>query len=117
MITTTIVVGASPALREAAIAAAFASGSDTAVILEGLPDANSSLEASSPRLRIARIAPGCVCCTGNLTMRVTLNRMIRGKPERLYIGLATSAHIEQVRAFLTAPPYDNLLTLTQDLHA
>jgi G3E family GTPase len=117
VITTTIVVGASPALREAAIAAALAPGSDTAIILEGLPDANSSLETSSARLRIARIAPGCVCCTGNLTMRVTLNRMIRSKPERLYIGLATSAHIEQVRAFLAASPYDNLLALTQDLHA
>ena len=117
MIATTLVVGASPALREAAIAGAIVPGIDTAVILEGLPDANSSLEVSSARLRIARIAPGCVCCTGNLTMRVTLNRMIRSKPERLYIGLTTSAHLEQVRAFLSAPPYDNLLTLTQDLHA
>ena len=117
MITTTLVVGATPALREAAIAAALVPAGDAAVILEGLPDANSPLESSSAHLRIVRIAPGCVCCTGNLTMRVTLDRMIRSKPVRLYIGLATSAHIEQVRTFLSAPPYDKFLTLTQDLHA
>jgi hypothetical protein len=49
-------------------------------------------------------------------MRVTLNRLLRSKPERLYIGMATASHIDQLRAFLSAPPYDNLLTLTKDLH-
>ena len=116
MIATTLVLGATAGAREAAIAAELAPDIDTAIILEGLPDTNSGLEASSGRLRIARIAAGCACCTGNLTMRVTLNRMIRGKPQRLYIGLTTSAHLEQVRAFLSAPPYDNLLALTKELH-
>ena len=116
MIATTLVVGASASAREAAIAAALAPDVDTAVILEGMPDANSGLDSASSRLHIARIAPGCLCCTGNLTMRVTLNRMLRGKPALLYIGLATSSHIEQIRAFLSAPPYDNLLTLAKDLH-
>lgn len=116
MIATTLVVGATPAVREAAIAAALAPGIQTAVILEGLPDPNSPLDASSS-LRIARIAAGCVCCTGKLTMRVTLDRMIRSKPEQLYIGLATSLHLEQVRAFLSAPPYADLLAVTKDLHA
>ncbi|OWW21968.1 GTPase [Noviherbaspirillum denitrificans] len=117
MIPATLVTGATPALREAAIRAAMTSTVDTAIILEGIPDAQSGLDADAPHLHIVRIAPGCVCCTGNLTMRVTLNRLLRGKPEQLYIGLATSAHLEQIRAFLTAPPYDNLLALTKDLHA
>jgi G3E family GTPase len=117
VITTTLVVGATPAVREAAIAASLIPDTQTAIILEGLPDANSPLNAASTRLRIARIAPGCICCTGNLTMRVTLDRMIRSKPEKLYIGLTTSSHLAQVRAFLSTPPYDKLLALTKDLHA
>ena len=117
MISTTLVTGAGPAARETAIRSAISSDVSVAVILEGIPDVLSGLDAGTPQVRIARIAPGCLCCTGNLTMRVTLNRMLRTKPDRLYIGLATSAHIEQIRAFLSAPPYDNLLTLTKDLHA
>lgn len=116
MIPTTLVTGASPALREAAIRSAMAPDSRAAIILEGIPDVNSGLNNDTPHLQIARIAPGCLCCTGNLTMRVTLNRLLRGKPEQLYIGMATASHIEQLRAFLSAPPYDNLLTLTKDLH-
>ena len=117
MIATTLVTGASPSIREAAIRSALGPEANAAIILEGIPDTNSGLDAGSPQPQIARIAPGCLCCTGNLTMRVTLNRLLRGKPQRLYIGLATSAHIEQLRAFLSAPPYENLLVLTKDLHA
>jgi G3E family GTPase len=117
VIPATLVTGTSAAAREAAIAAALTPDVRTAIILEGMPDANSGLDAISSRLQIARIAPGCICCTGNLTMRVTLNRLLRAKPEQLYIGLATSAHLAQVRTFLSAAPYDNLLTLTKDLHA
>lgn len=115
----TLVVGATAARREAAIAAALEPGTDAALILEGLPDGSGSLEQSEqfPHLRIARIAPGCLCCTGNLTMRVTLNRMLRHRPSHLYIGLATDTHLEQIRKFLSQAPYSELLQLTKDLHA
>ena len=90
---------------------------DTAIILEGLPDGHSDLDALAPnsKLKIARIAPGCMCCTGNMIMRVTLNRMLRDKPARLYISVANSEHIAQLRLFLTQAPYDSLLTLTDDI--
>jgi G3E family GTPase len=65
---------------------------------------------------IERIAPGCLCCTGNLVLRVTLNRLLRRRPGRLYIGLATTEHLDQLRSWLQAPPYDQLLELTPDLH-
>lgn len=117
MIPTVLVVGGNAAAREAAIASALDPTLATALILEGLPDGASRFESLSlPRLQIARIAPGCPCCTGNLTMRVTLNRLLRRSPERLYIGLASAAHLEQVRAFLTEPPYGNMLQLAQELH-
>ncbi len=118
MTPTTLVTGTTAALREAAIAAVLASAERTALILEGLPDGASRLEQAPgfANLQVARIAPGCLCCIGNLTLRVTLNRILRRPPERLYIALATSAHLAQMRAFLTQPPYDKLLQLTKDLH-
>jgi G3E family GTPase len=112
----TLVTGAQGARREAAIAAALVPGLSTAVILEGLPDGKSGLDAAkSSHLQVARIAPGCLCCTGNLILRVTLNRILRRPPARLFIGLASADHVAQIRRFLSEPPYDALLALTDDL--
>jgi G3E family GTPase len=106
--TTVLVTGARASTREAAIAAtinpAIATGTDP-----------FSLFTDTGKFHIARIAPGCPCCTGNLTMRVTLNRMLRHRPATLYIGLATDAHLAQIQEFLSQPPYDALLTLTEVL--
>jgi len=97
----------------AAPAAPAASGC-VAVLLEGLPD-GLGLIAPSACVLIARIAPGCLCCTGNLVLRVTLNRLLRQRPKRLYIALALAAHVDQLRSWLLQPPYDQLLELTPDL--
>lgn len=112
----TLVIGATAALREAAIAARLDPATDTAAILEGLPSDRLALETAT-RLRISRIAPGCLCCTGNLTMRVTLNRILRQPPRQLYISLASAEHLDRLHIFLTQPPYDGLLKLTQVLRA
>ena len=118
-VATTLVTGASAGLREAAIAARLAPAGapapiPTAILLEGLADGRSLLPASDTVL-IQRIAPGCLCCTGNLVLRVTLNRILRRPPERLYIGLATTEHLDQLRSWLSSAPYDQLLELTPDL--
>lgn len=114
----TLVTGGSYAQREAAIAAALHGGVDGYAILEGLPggQSNSPLGQALPAQRIARIAPGCPCCTGSLTMRVTLNRALRQAPQRLFIALADTGHLPQFRAFLRTDAYSGLLTLTEDLH-
>lgn len=119
MIAATLVTGATPSRREAAIAEALNNASDVAVILEGLPDGVQPLEDLQhlPGLHVTRIAPGCLCCTGNLTMRVTLNRMLRRRPARLYIGLSSSEHLARIREFLNQPPYASLLMLTPDITA
>ena len=85
-----------------------------AVLLEGLPD-GVGIISPSPSVLIARIAPGCLCCTGNLVLRVTLNRLLRRRPGRLYIALALAAHLDQLRSWLLQPPYDQLLELMPDL--
>jgi hypothetical protein len=115
---TTLVVGATYAAREAAIAALLAAGQQSVAILEGLPDGKpgSPLEKALPADSIRRVAPGCLCCTGNLTLRVTLNRVLRHPPQRLFISLANADHLEQIRSFLSAPSYQPLLSLTADLH-
>src|SRR5205085_6503161 len=98
--------------REQAIAAVLhQNGAFSAVILEGLPDGKPIL-APSPSLLIERIAPGCLCCTGNLVLRVTLNRLLRRAPSRLFIGVASAGHLDQLRSWLGTAPYDQLLELT-----
>ncbi|MBD8628805.1 GTPase [Oxalobacteraceae sp. CFBP 8753] len=144
---TSLVTGSTAAAREAAIAAllatpfdaAFASSASVsslaaggatspasrlpvpaipfdAVILEGLGVAATPLE-TGPGLHVMRIAPGCLCCDGNLVLRVTLNRLLRQRPRRLFIGLASSEHLDQLRSWLAAPPYDQLLALEPTVHA
>lgn len=119
----TLVSGGRAAGREAAIAQALPPDQPAAVILEGLADGNGILadlaEQVSPSpsfpLQLLRIAPGCLCCSGNLVLRVTLNRLLRHPPARLFISLADASHIEQLRTWLTASPYDALLALQADI--
>ncbi|MEM4987127.1 GTPase [Collimonas sp. H4R21] len=128
MTLTTLVSGGSAGMREAAIYSALEqelgvtserSGVhlSTALILEGLPDGKTAAlpPGLAQDLDIKRIAPGCFCCIGNLTLRVTLNRLLRKPPARIYIGIADSTHLPRLRDFLCHPPYDDFLELTPDL--
>jgi G3E family GTPase len=116
----TLVTGLSARAREAAIAAQLSDMHDEgtqAIILEGLASAVSPLDDLPPEHSLARIAPGCLCCTGNLVLRVTLNRLLRRRPRRIFIGVAGSEHLDQLRSWLLSEPYDQLLRLTSDLKA
>ena len=115
----TLVTGSTPAVREQAIYRLLASGpaaASTAVILEGLADASSPLAPDS-HLSVSRIAGGCLCCAGNLVLRVTLNRLLRQQPDRIVIGVGSSDHLDQLRSWLASSPYDQLLELAPDVHA
>jgi hypothetical protein len=115
---TTVVTGPTPGAREAAIHAAIAAHPDvpTAVILEGLADANSPLADCPAQVTVVRIAPGCLCCAGNLVLRVSLNRLLRRRPARLLISLANAEHAGQLRDMLESAPYVGLLTLGATWH-
>lgn len=146
MIPATLVTGTSPARREAAIAAAIAArlampssqcpdtvseidvtdrpvAKPVAVLLEGFPtgkqDTLLTALISSWPLRLVRIAAGCLCCTGNLTMRVTLNRLLREQPPaaHLFIAMDAADHLPALRTMLETAPYSNWLALTADLEA
>jgi hypothetical protein len=135
---TWLVTGARAGDREAAIAAHLglsfghpqqtpvaAALPSTVIILEGLSDGSGALAfdpADGPVgvasvLQVLRIAPGCLHCSGNLVLRVTLNRVLRHPPARLYISLATAEHLELLRAWLSEPPYGDLLDLQSDIAA
>jgi hypothetical protein len=120
----TLVTGPGAAAREAAIAAHLSDLHEDctqpimqAIILEGLAYGSSPLDDLPPGQTLARIAPGCLCCTGNLVLRVTLNRLLRQRPRRIFVGVADSEHLDQLRSWLQSEPYDQLLRLTSDLNA
>ncbi|MFZ6748772.1 GTPase [Undibacterium sp. Ren11W] len=113
----TLVSGGSYTERETWIAAALTHELpllSMAAILEGLPDGQPLL-LPDPLLSLYRIAPGCMCCIGNLVMRVTLNRILKNPPVRLYLGLANNQHINNLVYFLQQPPYNELVELDQDI--
>ncbi|MBI1891310.1 MAG: GTPase [Burkholderiales bacterium] len=115
---TTLVIGKNAASREAAIVENLDPALSIAVIVEGLPDGSTALNDAAlthPALSVIRIASGCACCIGNLVMRVTLNRVIRQSPDRLFISIANQAHLERIRSFLLQEPYGQCLSLTKEL--
>ena len=113
-VSTTLVTGPTLAARESLIAAALPPGGRSALILEGLPTGSTVLYPTQT-LDVHRVAQACLCCTGNLILRVTLNRILRSRPDRLFIGVADPAHLDQLRSWLQQPPYDQLLVVTPDL--
>lgn len=50
---------------------------------------------------LAHLAPGCVCCVGQVPLRVTLGRLVRAhRPQHILLLLATAEHLPRVRALL-----------------
>lgn len=118
MMTTTLVYGGDSRAREQAITSRFDASSSTVVIAEGIANSDATLHAleAQQQLQVFRIAPGCPCCSGNLTMRVTLNRILRRPPQRLYLSIASAAHLPQMRKFLQESQYQSLLSLSEELN-
>lgn len=117
MTVVTLVSGGTGAAREQAIAAHVDPRVSNAAIVEGLPDGRALLETAAEQLslQVVRVAPGCACCTGNLTMRVTLNRLLRQAPTRLYLSIANASHKSQIAAFLQENQYQKHLQLGPEL--
>jgi hypothetical protein len=108
-----LVHGGNSAAREKAIAGELSPGSTAVALLEGL--ASDSGLTPSEALTVIRIAPGCPCCTGSLTMRVTLNRLLRHPPEILFMSLSDASHLDSVQSFLREEQYCGRLYLGPEL--
>lgn len=112
----TLVAGGTPHQRENAIAAVLSTLPQeglVGLILEGLPASGSDLSEwpNGPLRSYVRIAAGCPCCMGNLSMRVNLDRLLRRRPQHLFIALSSEMHLPQMLAFLNAAPYDAHLSV------
>ena len=84
-----------------------------AVITSGL--GALELPDGSPQVETAFVAPGCLCCTGLLTFRVGLVRLLRrmaaAPPALLLIDAGTSVHHERMLAELQGPQFATLIRL------
>jgi hypothetical protein len=109
-----LVYGANQSVREQAIKTQVNPELFTIALLEGMAFNHASLDPLES-LKVVRMAPGCPCCTGKLTMRVMLNRALKEKPDHLFLSLANSAHLVSVRDFLQEDQYCGRLELGVDL--
>lgn len=77
-----------------------------ALIVEG------ALAAPSvpPQAEVRLLAPGCVCCIGQLPLQVALTRLLRSfRPTHLLLLLASGEHRAEVRKMLQAAPFAPML--------
>lgn len=78
-----------------------------------LVEEGSQALTAPPGVTLYQLAPGCVCCTGQLTLRVTLARVLRlDRPDRIVLDLAPSAHRAQVDALLRGPAFAGRLSVS-----
>ena len=68
------------------------------IIVEG---ALAAIDAPDD-VAITRLAGGCVCCLGQVPLRVALVRSVRAlHPEHVLLLLASGAHLDRIRALLS----------------
>jgi len=108
-----LVHGGDAAARELAIISELPPGSSAVALIEGMASERELSHSSA--LTVIRIAPGCPCCTGSLTMRVTLNRLLRHPPDILFMSLTDASHLASVQSFLREAQYCGRLKLGPEL--
>ena len=65
-----------------------------------------------PATVVERLPAGCVCCVGNVVMRVALTRLLRQhRPASVLLLIAENTHRERVERMLTSGPLADVLTL------
>jgi hypothetical protein len=111
MTTLRLVYGANQSQREHAIQTQINPTLFTMALLEGGAMGNTTLDS----LASIKVVPGCPCCSGNLTMRVMLNRALKEKPDLVFLSLANPLHLTAIRDFLQEDQYSGRLDLGFDL--
>ena len=86
------------------------------IIIEGLPTGQDLLGELENPPQLIRLAPACLCCAGNMVLKVHLHRILRKRPSNshLWIVLHDALHLPQLRAQLEAAEYIGLLQLQDD---
>lgn len=61
---------------------------------------------------VERLPAGCVCCVGNVVLRVALTRLLRRhRPANVLLLIAANTHRERVERMLTSAPLGDALNL------
>lgn len=107
---TWLIAGLPGSERAAVIAACLArlpADESVSLLLEGHPSGSHAEVPAASGRTIHVLAPGCLCCIGNLTLRVTLARVLRLEaPRHIVIAIADARHEARIRAMLQATPWD-----------
>jgi len=79
-------------------------------IIEGAPSDGTAEIGVGPTGYVHVLAPGCPCCNGNLTLRVTLARVLRLEaPRNLIIAIIDERHQESLASTLALPQWSEYL--------
>jgi G3E family GTPase len=105
LVGTRLRAGASDALP---LALAHVAEGAQAVIVEGGP----GTFVADGGITLVQLAAGCVCCVGQLPLRVTVARLLRQvRPARLWIEISDGAHLAEVRRQLSGPGFHGAIAL------
>jgi len=101
----TYIVAGSPGPRRAMLLADLLSkippDESVSCIIEGAPSDGTAEIGVGPTGYVHVLAPGCPCCNGNLTLRVTLARVLRLEaPRNLIIAIIDERHQESLASTL-----------------
>lgn len=81
------------------------------LVLEGGPG-DLSLPCTLKSLHLHQLSSQCVCCVGQLPLRVTLARILRmEKPLRIILELAHDEHLSEVQRLLAHGSFSEYLVL------
>ena len=80
------------AVGERALALASRAEKPVAVVVEG----GDQLLQAPAGVTLIQLAPACLCCVGELPLRVTLARLLRQKPSVIWVEVSSLVHREQL---------------------
>jgi len=116
-----VLTGLPGAARAAALTKLLSGLTDDApvsVLLEGAPADGTPEWQPPPGVHLHVLAPACLCCIGNLTLRVTLARVLRHEmPRHVVIGIADPLHRPRLFDWLAQPPWAGRLSTQDAPHA
>ena len=74
------------------LALAAQAGGSAALIVEG----GDRLLQAPTGVTLIQLAPACLCCVGELPLRVALARLLRQRPSAIWVEVSSLVHREQL---------------------
>ncbi len=79
-----------------------------------LTEAGAASLPDMANVSVVAAAPGCICCVGQVSLRVALTRLLReAMPQRLYLELGEPAHLAASLRTLRSPFLAPVITIAE----